>query len=143
MKTATVKELRQELVQRSPKELLDICLRLSRFKKENKELLTYLLFEIADEHTYIEGVKAYIDEAFAEINTARFFYIKKSVRKILKEVKKFIRYSQKKETEVELLIHFGLPSKEIVYLRIYILDSWSLSTTGFPSFMRTCSMIMR
>lgn len=106
MKTATVKELRQELVQRSPKELLDICLRLSRFKKENKELLTYLLFEIADEHTYIEGVKAYIDEAFAEINTARFFYIKKSVRKILKEVKKFIRYSQKKETEVELLIHF-------------------------------------
>lgn len=106
MKTATVKELRQELGQRSPKELLDICLRLSRFKKENKELLTYLLFEIADERSYIESVKAYIDEAFEEISTARFYYIKKSVRKILKEVKKYIRYSQKKETEVELLIHF-------------------------------------
>lgn len=106
MKTATVKELRQELVQRSPKELLDICLRLSRFKKENKELLTYLLFEIADERSYIESVKVYIDEAFEEISTARFYFIKKSVRKILKEVKKYIRYSQKKETEVELLIHF-------------------------------------
>ena len=49
MKTAAVKDIKQELLQRSPKELLALCLRLSRFKKENKELLTYLLFEASDE----------------------------------------------------------------------------------------------
>ena len=43
MKAVSVKELSQELLNRSPKELRDLCLRLSRFKKENKELLTYLL----------------------------------------------------------------------------------------------------
>ena len=52
------------------------------------------------------GKKAKIDEDFETINTKTFFYIKKSVRKILRELKKFIRYSQNKETEVELLLYF-------------------------------------
>ena len=47
-----------------------------------------------------------MDESFETINTASFFYIRKSVRKILRNVKKFIRYSPKKETEVELLLYF-------------------------------------
>ena len=106
MKTASVKEIRQALAERSPKELLEICLRLSRFKKENKELLTYLLFEASDEMGYINGVKSIMDEEFADINARSFFYIKKSVRKILRNTKKYIRYSPKKETEVELLLYF-------------------------------------
>jgi len=81
-------------------------LRLSRFKKENKELLTYLLFESANETTYIESVKHYIDGQFEIINTKSYFYIRKSVRKILTNTKKYIRYSQHKETEVELLLYF-------------------------------------
>ena len=106
MKTATVKELKQELEQRSAKELLELCLRLSRFKKENKELLTYLLFESADEESYVKDVKREMDELFSLINTSSYYYINKSVRKILRTTKKYIRYSRKKETEVELLIHF-------------------------------------
>ena len=35
-----------------------------------------------------------------------YFYIKKSVRKILRNTKKYIRYSLNKETEVELLLYF-------------------------------------
>ena len=42
-----------------------------------------------------------------------FFYIRKSARKILSLTKKFIRYSKKKETEVELLIHFCLQMKKL------------------------------
>ncbi len=57
MKAVTIKELKQELNHLSPKEVMDLCLRLSRFKKENKELLTYLLFEASDEAHYIESVK--------------------------------------------------------------------------------------
>ena len=106
MKAASLKEIKTELNHRSTQELLELCLRLSKFKKENKELLTYLLFESADEEAFIESIKAQIDAYFDDINTKTFYFIKKSVRKILKETKKFIRYSQNKETEVELLIYF-------------------------------------
>jgi hypothetical protein len=106
MKAVTVKELRQELTNCSPKELRDLCLRLSRFKKENKELLTYLLYEASNEAAYIEGVKKEIDLQFKEINRKSYYLIKKSVRKILAYTRKNIRYSLKKETEIELLIYF-------------------------------------
>lgn len=106
MKTATVKQLKDELKHSSTEELMHLCLRLSRFKKENKELLTYLLFEAHDEAGYIENVKQEIDLQFETINTDSYFYIKKSVRKILRLIKKYSRYSLKKETEVELLLYF-------------------------------------
>jgi DNA repair protein RadC len=106
MKTATVKELKDELATYSQKEILAICLRLSKFKKENKELLTYLLYESNNEMAYIENVKNEIDIQFEQINKNSYYFIKKSVRKILRIIKKHIRYSQKKETEVELLIFF-------------------------------------
>ncbi|KJD34477.1 hypothetical protein PK35_01395 [Tamlana nanhaiensis] len=106
MKAATIKDIKTELNELSTKELQDLCLRLSRFKLENKELLTYLLFDSHNESQYIENVKNYIDTEFLAINTKSIFYIKKSVRKILKNVKKYIRYSQNKATEAELLIYF-------------------------------------
>ncbi|MEN8125060.1 MAG: hypothetical protein ABFR32_07995 [Bacteroidota bacterium] len=106
MKTATVRELKKELNYRSQSELVELCLSLSKFKKENKELLTYLLFESSDEDAFIEGVKEEIKNNFEQINTKSYFYIKKSVRKILRNTKKYIRYSKKKETEVELLLYF-------------------------------------
>jgi predicted nucleotide-binding protein (sugar kinase/HSP70/actin superfamily) len=65
-----------------------------------------LLFESADEEAFIASIKEKVDVDFETINTKTYFYIKKSVRKILRELKKFIRYSQNKETEVELLLYF-------------------------------------
>lgn len=106
MKTATVAQLKKELQYRSPEEVAQLCLRLARFKKENKELLTYLLFESENEEGYMEAVKQEVDEMFSEINVNSFFYIKKSVRKILRNIKKYIRYSGDKATEIELLLYF-------------------------------------
>ena len=106
MKAVSVVTIKKELQHRTDDELMQLCLRLSKFKKENKELLTYLLFESHDEAGYIETVKQTIDEQFETINTDSYFYIKKSVRKILRLIKKFARYSLKKETEVELLLYF-------------------------------------
>ncbi len=111
MKAATVSQLKKELSFRSREELLETCLRLAKFKKENKELLTYMLFESSDEEAYIQTVKAEIDEEFKGINTRNFYFVKKSVRKILRNIKKYSRYSQKKETEVELLLYFCLKLK--------------------------------
>ena len=112
MKTATVKELKTELQHASQTELIELCLSLSKFKKENKELLTYLLFEKSNEEAFIESVKHEVDEQFKEINTKSYFYIKKSTRKILRNIKKYNRYSKKKETEIELLLYFCKKMKD-------------------------------
>lgn len=112
MKAVSVVTIKKELQHRSNDELMQLCLRLSRFKKENKELLTYLLFEAHDEAGYIETVKSEIDLQFEDINTNSYFYIKKSVRKILRNIKKYARYSLKKETEAELLLYFCQKLKE-------------------------------
>jgi len=113
MKAATVKEIKDELSTRSQKELLEICLQLARFKKENKELLTYQLFEASNEAEFINSIKTEITEEFKQINRTTYYYIKKSVRKILRSLKKYIRYSKKKETEVELLIYFCAELKKM------------------------------
>lgn len=111
MKSSTLKELKQELQHKSHSELLELCLRLARFKKENKELLTYLLFEVHNESQYISNVKEYLNEQFELVNTKSYYFIRKSIRKILTTTKKFIRYSKQKETEVELLLYFCVKLK--------------------------------
>jgi len=106
MQTATLAEIRRELKMRSPQEVTEICLRLARFKKDNKELMTYLLFEAQNEQAYIIGVKQEMDRMMSEINMRRLYYAKKSLRKMLRQLNKYIRYSGDKRTQVELLIHF-------------------------------------
>lgn len=106
MKTATVNELKQELKNTDTATLVDLCVRLARFKKENKELLTYLLFEAHDEQGYITGIKAEMDAGFAELPRANAHLTKKSLRKILRATNKFIRYTSSKQVETELLIYY-------------------------------------
>ena len=113
MKTASVKEIKDELKFKTSDELRELCLQLSRFKKENKELLTYVLFEAQDEEFFIASVKVFISDSFDEINTKNYYWIRKSVRKILSQTKKYIRYSKKKETQVELLLHFCQELREM------------------------------
>lgn len=106
MNAATLAQLKKELQFRSPEEVQQVCLRLARFKKENKELLTYLLFESDNEQGFVDAVKVEVEELFFLINPNSYHYIKKSVRKILATLRKYIRYSGNKETEVELLLHY-------------------------------------
>jgi len=112
MKAVTVKEISHELLNLTPKELRNLCLRLSRFKKENKELLTYLLFESSDEASYVESVKKEIDQQFEKINKRSYYFIKKGLRRILFNTRKYIRYSQNKKTEIDLLIYYCSKMKE-------------------------------
>jgi len=106
MKSATIHELKQELLPLKPAALVDLCLRLARFKKENKELLTYLLFEAHDEESYVKSIKKEIDELFGEINLSHLYFAKKSLRKIVRIINKYCRYSTSKTTEVELRLYF-------------------------------------
>jgi hypothetical protein len=111
MKTASLAEIKQELQHLTVKEITDICLRLARFKKDNKELLTYLLFEAHNVETYTAQVKEMMNETFKDVNTSNLYLAKKTLRKILRIVNKHIKYVGNKQTEVELLIHFCLMLK--------------------------------
>ena len=106
MKIASLKEIKNELKHASQDEIIEYCLRLIKYKKDNKELLTYLLFEADNDDLYIADIKEETDLAFLEINRINMWIAKKNVRKILSKLKKNIRYAQKKEIEIELLLHF-------------------------------------
>jgi hypothetical protein len=112
MKAASAAELKKELMQLKTAALTELCLRLAKFKKENKELLTYLLFEAHDEENYIKLVIQEIDDQFSEINYAHLYYIKKSLRKILRVIAKHVRYTTSKQAEVTWLLHFCSCVKE-------------------------------
>ncbi|WP_299361680.1 hypothetical protein [Winogradskyella sp.] len=106
MKIESIVTIKKELQHLPKEDLLELCLRLGKFKKENKALLTYLLFEAHDEDGYILSVKSTLDELFSEMNTNSYFYMKKTIRKILRQIRVYSRYSLKKSTEVELLLYF-------------------------------------
>lgn len=112
MKAATIHELKTELGNLPATELAELCVRLAKFKKENKELLTYLLFEAFDEQAYVENIKADMLQQFEEINRSSLFFVKKSLRKILRLLNKYIRYTASTETEVKLLLFFCTTLKD-------------------------------
>src|ERR1700739_4312519 len=119
MKSATIQELKTELKTLPASQLTELCLRLARFKKDNKELLTYLLFEAADETGYAERVRKEIDAEFEGLPKPNLYLTKKSLRKVLRVATKQIRYTGSPQTQVEVLTYFlrklrqcGIPYKD-------------------------------
>ena len=106
MKAASLADIKRELKDRTPEEVLAICLRLGRFKKDNKALLTYLLFEAGDESSYVKLLKEDIDDMMEEINMSHLYYVKKGLQKIVRSLNKSLRYSGQKQTEVEVRLYF-------------------------------------
>ncbi len=106
MKAASVSEIKKDLSALSQKEVIELCMRLARFKKENKELLTYILYESTDEENFITSLKEEVDEQFEQVNHTSMYYAKKSFRKILRFINKHTRYSGIKTTEIDLLIYY-------------------------------------
>jgi uncharacterized FlaG/YvyC family protein len=106
MKIASIAVIKKELNDLPKSELVAICLRLAKSKKEAKELLNYLLFEASDEESYVQAAKNDITEGFSTINTSSFYLAKKTIRKVLRLTNKHIKFSSSKETEVELLLFF-------------------------------------
>jgi hypothetical protein len=106
MKAASLNEIKKHLSNLGSDELVQTCLRLARFRNENKELLTYLLFESADEQAYVNSIKSETDELFEGLPTGNVYFVKKSIRKILRIINKQIKYSGIPSTELEVRIHF-------------------------------------
>ena len=107
MKAASISEIKKELQSLDPKDLRELCMRLAKYKKENKELLTYLLYEADNEQSYIAAIKEDVDELFNELpSRSNLYYVKKGLRKILRLLNRQIKYSGIKQTELELRIYF-------------------------------------
>ena len=111
MNTASVNEIKKELNTLDADVLVGLCMRLAKYKKENKELLNYMLFEAHDEKSYITSVKEMIDELFRDIPAPNPYLTKKVLRKILRFVNKQIKYSGIVQTELELRIYFCTKTK--------------------------------
>lgn len=102
MKAATISQLKKELVKLDPDDLLDVCLRLAKFKVESKELLTYLLLKAEDEIGYANELCNEIDQ---HLHTSGRIH-KKTLRKVVRWMDKSLRFSGNKETELHVRIHF-------------------------------------
>ena len=112
MNSASISEIKRELQQLDADALHAICLRLAKYKKENKELLSYLLSDAHDESGYIRSIKEEMDVLFDELENRNLYIVKKMLRKILRMVNRQIKYSGLPQTELELRIYFCEKIKE-------------------------------
>jgi len=106
MKIASVHEIKQELGGLSHAKLVTLCTLLARNKKENKEFISYWLFDAGDQDAYIESVKTEITRLMAEVHPTNMWAAKKTIRKILRLTNKYIRFTGSPLAETELLMHF-------------------------------------
>lgn len=114
MKAASVKELKSALENLPAPELTSLCLRLIKFKKENKELATYVLFDEADEANYVSTVMSTLEEYFADVHPTNPFYAKKTLRKIVRASARYSKYSSEPTTTVELLLFIADRMRPVV-----------------------------
>jgi predicted AlkP superfamily phosphohydrolase/phosphomutase len=106
MNAAGLQDLKKELMQRDSKEWLEICLQLTRFKKENKEYLNYLLFLKEDNKTFISELKKEIDIRFENLNAVNNYILNKMLRKILRYINKHLRFCKTEEISTEIWLYF-------------------------------------
>ena len=107
MSTTTygLQDIKKEIQHLSNLQITDLCLRLARYKKENKELLAYLLFEANNEQAFIEKVKAEVGFMFSQL-PSQSYLAAKSIRKILRLISKYTKFIGSKEAEINLLLNF-------------------------------------
>jgi len=86
-------------------QIANLCLRLARYKKENKELLAYLLFQAENQDSFIEQVKAESGFMFSQL-PVHSYNAAKGMRKILRLLSKYNKFMGSKEAEIDLLINF-------------------------------------
>ena len=113
METSSLQEIKSELSELSAKELTALCISLAKYKKDNKELLSYLLFQSSNRLGFIHQLKKEVDEYFSEIDIQKnSYYTKKSLRKVLRIINKYSKYIGDKSVTADLLLYFCIKMKQ-------------------------------
>ena len=105
IKAYGVADIKKEIQHLDNTQLTELCLRLVRHKKENKELAAYLLFDADNEPAFIENLIAESGFMFSQLPYNNY-QLAKSLRKILRYLNKYIKFTGSKQAEIEILISF-------------------------------------
>jgi len=127
MEIRSISDIKREMKELSKEQLIDLCFALGKYKVDNKAYLNYLLFEAHDPESFISAAKSEVDTNFSEITQTNLYLVKKSLRKILRIIGRYAKYTGSKEKEAELIIYFlkkmktcGIPwEKNKVLVNLY------------------------
>jgi hypothetical protein len=124
----SLSDLKKEVMHLSAKELVEVCINMAKLKRENKEYLTYILYNANNIEGFIAEQKLIIDEQFANGTFLHTYIIKKTLRKIVKTITQQIKFAKNKKVDIELLIHFCNHMKENLLIQIEpVIDNIYLS----------------
>ncbi len=105
MESPKLHHIRKEL-NHLPKEVLaEYCLKIAKYKTENKELLNYLLFYSENNEQYIADIKNLLDEGFDNLPYSDYTTTK-VLRKLTRLMNKHIKFIGNKAQELELVLYF-------------------------------------
>ena len=105
MRVEKLSDIKKELRSLNSDTLVEVCLRLAKYKKDNKELLSYLLYDVDSPLAYAEEVKSSLQISFDGLSRSAYTSTKE-LRKILRLLSKHAKYTASKEVELELLLWF-------------------------------------
>lgn len=105
MRTNGIAEIKKTIKNIGQAELSEICLKLARFKKDNKEYIHFLLHESSDPLAYAEDVKESLHHSLTNLNRHPSLKVKE-LRKHLRVLTRHIRYTSSVEVEITLVIWF-------------------------------------
>lgn len=106
MKAPTLNQIKKELETIAPDRVMSILLRLIKSKTENKELVSYILFDEADLSTYISDLRYEVEVQMTNLLKSPPYIQKRGLRKVLNYITRHAKYTGTKEAEVELLLFF-------------------------------------
>lgn len=106
MQSSPLSHIKKELQHLNHAALVALCYRLIQYKRENKDLVHYLLFEQQDEKGFRKKLCTAIDDLFAEVNQNSIYFAKKTIRKIIRFMHRYLKFSNDAVTGIEVILHF-------------------------------------
>lgn len=96
---------KKEIAKLDVKTVADICIRLAKYKTENKEFLNYLLFYSFDNEPYINDLKFDITNTFLLYKQNDYTYTK-IIKSLLTRLNKHLKFIADKTREAEIIAQF-------------------------------------
>ena len=106
MKAESISTIRKEVQSLDRDEILAILIKIIRYSTINKELASYLLYYAQFDDLFVSEVNKEIADSFSEIETRSAYIAKKSIRKTVRILNKYVRFSNSKKVEIEIRLFF-------------------------------------